>query len=91
MLDTGACPIKLKPMTNSDQLRTTLANERTFLAYIRTALSAWIFGLAALKFFPDDLWIHFFGWVAIALGIFVLLWGSYISHKRNLLIQSNQV
>jgi len=41
-------------MDDSDQLRTVLANERTLLAYIRTALSAWIFGMAAVKFFSDN-------------------------------------
>lgn len=67
-------------MTDSDKLRTALANERTWLAYIRTAFSAWIFGMAALKFFADNFWMVCLGWLAAAGGVVILGWGFY--HSR---------
>ena len=69
-------------MTDTDKLRTTLANERTLLAYIRTALSAWIFGMAAVKFFPENFPIVCLGWVASACGMIILFWGVLLSRKR---------
>ena len=70
-------------MTDSDKLRTMLANERTMLAYIRTALSAWIFGLAAIKLFADNFLIVCLGWVVAVGGIFILLWGIFESRRRH--------
>ena len=60
---------------NLDQLRTALANERTLLAYIRTALSMIVFGMAAVKFFPDIPGMVWAGWCAIAGGVVLLAWG----------------
>lgn len=37
------------------RVRTHLANERTFLAWLRTALTAMTLGLAAVEFLSDDL------------------------------------
>jgi putative membrane protein len=70
-------------MTNPDKLRTALANERTLLAYIRTALSAWIFGMAAVKFFPENVLIVSFGWVVSISGTLILFLGFYYSKKRH--------
>ena len=50
-------------MGDLDSLRTILANERTLLAYIRTTLSAWIFGMAAVKFFSENFLLICLGWV----------------------------
>jgi len=60
---------------NLDQLRTALANERTLLAYIRTALSIVVFGMAAVKFFPESPMVVRLGWCAIAGGVAILAWG----------------
>ena len=68
---------------DNDKLRTELANERTLLAYIRTALSAWIFGMAAVKFFPESFIMICLGWIAMAGGIMILLWGFLHSRKRH--------
>lgn len=67
-------------MSELDKLRTILANERTLLAYVRTALALLIFGMAAIKFFPDAPLIMSLGWLFMACGIAVLVWG--ISHFR---------
>ena len=67
-------------MGNLDKLRTNLANERTLLAYVRTALALLIFGSAAIKFFPDAPIIVALGWIFMASGVAVLVWG--FSHFR---------
>lgn len=77
-------------MTDSDKLRTVLANERTLLAYIRTTLSAWIFGMAAIKFFPENLLIVCLGWVVIICGIVVLLWGIAQSQRRHKVVHQSK-
>jgi len=70
-------------MIDTDKLRTALANERTMLAYIRTALSAWIFGLAAIKLFAENFFIVCLGWVVAISGVFILLWGIFESRRRH--------
>lgn len=60
-----------------DALRTSLANERTLLAYIRTALAMFVFGMGAIKFFTDVLFIVYLGWIFIICGILLSLWGAY--------------
>jgi uncharacterized membrane protein YidH (DUF202 family) len=72
-------------MIDTDKLRTALANERTLLAYIRTALSAWIFGMAAVKFFPENILMIWLGWGAIVSGAIILLWGIAQSRKWHVL------
>ena len=73
-------------MTDSDKMRTSLANERTLLAYIRTVLSAWIFGMAAVKFFPENILMIGMGWSAILCGIIILWRGIIQSKKRQQMI-----
>lgn len=73
-------------MSELDKLRTILANERTLLAYIRTALSAWIFGMAGIKFFPEQPFIISLGWAAIAAGTVILLWGIVSSRRHQKMI-----
>lgn len=70
-------------MSESDRLRTALANERTFLAYVRTALSAWIFGLGAIKFFPEQPSVILTGWLVIVAGTLILAWGLVTSRRRH--------
>ena len=64
-------------MSDLDRLRTVLANERTLLAYIRTSLALLIFGMAAVKFFPDVSIIIFLGWAFMICGISILMWGIF--------------
>ena len=65
-------------MSELDKLRTILANERTLLAYIRTALALLIFGMAAIKFFPDNTIVVALGWFFMVSGVAVLALG--VSH-----------
>lgn len=53
--------------------RFLLANERTFLAYVRTALALQVAGLGVLQFLT-----HGHGVVRIALGVALVLAGSYV-------------
>lgn len=48
--------------------RTILANQRTFLSYLRTALTFFVAGIGFLKFF-DTLILEIVGWVFIPIGI----------------------
>jgi putative membrane protein len=54
--------------------RTILANERTFLGYIRTALTLLVAGATFIKFF-DQAFVYVLGWVFIPLGLFTLVFG----------------
>ena len=57
--------------------RTELANERTFLAYVRTALSLMAGGAVILHFFSTNFAITVSGWTLIALGGLVFLLGLW--------------
>jgi len=54
--------------------RTKLANERTLLAYIRTALTLFVAGVTFIKFF-DNLIVEIIGWVFVPFGIINLILG----------------
>jgi len=56
------------------EIRTKQANERTLLAYIRTALTLFVAGLTFIKFF-DNTYIIIIGWVFVPFGIINLLLG----------------
>ena len=75
-------------MKNPDELRTILANERTLLAYVRTALAIAVFGMAAIKLFPETPLVVSAGWIAVAAGIILLAWG--IVHIRKLSGKNNK-
>ena len=76
-------------MSELDKLRTSLANERTFLAYIRTALALLIFGMAAIKFFPDSVLIVSLGWIFMTGGVATLLWAVLHFRKVSKLIKKD--
>lgn len=65
--------------------RTVLANERTFMAYIRTSLALAAGGASLIHFF-DPLVIKAGGVLLIALAILVLGWGiqRFIYYQRSL-------
>ncbi len=48
--------------------RTILANQNTFLAYIRTALTLFVGGLTFIKFF-DSRVVEYIGWAFIPIGV----------------------
>ncbi len=54
--------------------RTVLSNERTLLAYGRTALAMLIIGGSCIKFF-DSLWMQALGVPFVAGGVVVMAWG----------------
>jgi putative membrane protein len=57
-------------------LRTRLANERTFLSYVRTSLYFLVGGVALLK--VEDLAnIYVLGWVSLAISFLLLMTGIW--------------
>jgi len=48
--------------------RTKLANQSTFLAYIRTALTLFVVGLTFVRFFGSTI-IETIGWVFVPIGV----------------------
>lgn len=56
-------------------IRTDLANERTLLAYGRTALMFTATGITMVKFFPEYLTFNIAGWVSAFLGLAIGLVG----------------
>ena len=65
--------------------RTVLANERTFMAYIRTALALAAGGGTLIHFFETPL-IRIGGILLIVLAAGILVWGirRFLYYKRNL-------
>jgi len=56
------------------EIRTKQSNERTLLAYIRTALTLFVAGVTFVKFF-DNVYIELMGWIFIPLAIVNLILG----------------
>ena len=54
--------------------RTTLANQNTFLAYIRTALTLFVAGVTFVRFFDMPL-VEIIGWVFVPVGVATFLVG----------------
>jgi putative membrane protein len=65
--------------------RYLLANERTFLAYVRTALSFQVAGLGVLQFLT-----HGGGAVRYVLGVVLVLAGSYVGLAGYLRSRANE-
>ena len=57
-------------------LRTRLANERTLLSYVRTALALGASGLGLVFLFEGPL-TDTFGWMLVALGVAVVAFGIW--------------
>ncbi|MFG0262486.1 MAG: DUF202 domain-containing protein [Novipirellula sp. JB048] len=64
-------------------IRTDLANERTLLAYGRTALMVAGTGVSILKFFPELIHYQLISWSLIAIGLFTGLIGILRFAKLN--------
>jgi putative membrane protein len=69
-----------------DAARTVLANERTFLAYVRTALTLFVVGASLIKF-CDSVGTDVVGGTFIPLGLLTLLLGLLKYRKMNRLIR----
>ena len=54
--------------------RTILANQNTFLAYIRTALTLFVVGLTFVKFFDQPV-IAIIGWAFVPIGVVTFVVG----------------
>jgi putative membrane protein len=57
--------------------RTRLANERTLLAYLRTALMLIVAGATVVKFVAESRRVVISGWLFIAFGVLVGLFGTW--------------
>jgi putative membrane protein len=66
--------------------RTNQANERTFLAYARTAVMALFTGISLFRLFPESMAIYIFGWAAILTSFILFFWGlkKYVSRFRSI-------
>ncbi|MGB7342599.1 MAG: DUF202 domain-containing protein [Pirellulaceae bacterium] len=59
------------PAPNLALVRTDLANERTLLAYGRTALMVVGTGVSLIKFFDPTLLWHIAGWTLVIVGTLI--------------------
>ncbi|HEY3393756.1 MAG TPA: DUF202 domain-containing protein [Lacipirellulaceae bacterium] len=57
--------------------RTRLANERTLLAYIRTAFMLIVAGATALKLFVETPAVVITAWLFIVMGVIVAVFGAW--------------
>ncbi|MCE7746745.1 MAG: DUF202 domain-containing protein [Candidatus Heimdallarchaeota archaeon] len=75
--------------------RTAQANERTFLAYVRTALAFGAGGIGLIKFFEESIPIIVIGWILITISFVVLVFGiiRFIQFRKSIsmLVYENRV
>lgn len=66
--------------------RTSLANERTFFAYVRTAIMVLITGVSAFKLFPGIQFIFFAGLTAAVVSVILFFIGlkKFLHRYRSL-------
>jgi len=55
--------------------RTDLANERTLLAYVRTALALFAAGVTLVHFF-ESVWLDIVGWTFVPIGVGTFIIGA---------------
>jgi uncharacterized membrane protein YidH (DUF202 family) len=67
---------KEKIMEEFQEEQVLLSNERTLLSYVRTSLTALVFGFALLQFAAYNSSFTTWGTVAIAAGICILIVGT---------------
>jgi putative membrane protein len=70
--------------------RTHLANERTLLAYARTAFMLLAAGATAIKALPEDRWAVVAGWTLLGLGAVMTSFGvrRFIVVRRRIVAES---
>ena len=79
--------------TERDRLarkRTDLANERTFLSYVRTAIMLFATGATLLKLFPSSYFNIVIGVLLIGFSFFVLVIGIFRFKAMKSKISNNQ-
>lgn len=66
--------------------RTQMANQRTFLSFVRTALMLFATGITFIKLFAADPLLLFAGWVLLPISAVVLALGLrlYLKMKREI-------
>src|ERR1700690_3135588 len=102
MSDQGDKDSKLSPSGNPNRARDHLANERTFLAWVRTGIAVIVFGFAIGRFsiavrqfmqlqgriLPESGLSVWFGMVAIMGGVLVCLAGLFRYRVTRVQIES---
>ncbi|MBU1018023.1 DUF202 domain-containing protein [Patescibacteria group bacterium] len=86
MLNNMHSHYKKGNLTLADYLgthRTLLANDRTWLAYVRTALTLFVAGVSFIQFFKSQI-LQIIGWTFVPIGIACLIIGfwKYISVRQ---------
>lgn len=73
--------------------RTKLANTRTFLAYLRTAIMMAVSGITFLKLLPQLIALRYIGYALLPLSVAVILIGTfqYFRHKGRITLESAQI
>ncbi len=92
MEDTRDCQKPKGHLVLRDHLaahRTDLANDRTFLAYLRTALTFFVAGVTLIRFFGHIV-TEFIGWVFISVGIYLSVRGIARFKKMKRLIHEEE-
>ncbi|MDX5435641.1 MAG: DUF202 domain-containing protein [Pontibacter sp.] len=70
--------------------RTVFANERTFMAYLRTAMAIVGAGIIAAKF-ANDLYLKIAGFVLLPIGFALGVYGFYrYRQKQNIILHHHQ-
>lgn len=60
-----------------ERKRTEMADERTLLAYIRTALNVFIFGFVSHRLYLESFWGLILLYISIVCGILLLIIGVF--------------
>ena len=71
--------------------RTVLANERTFLAYIRTSIMFAISGVTLIKFFSTEFYIILLGYLLLPVALINFVIGYLRYHKMIRQISETEV
>jgi putative membrane protein len=68
--------------------RTNQANERTFLAYARTAVMALFTGISLFRLFPGSMSMYIFGWAAIFASFILFFVGlkKFVTRFRSITV-----
>jgi putative membrane protein len=81
--DSQSLQVKHEHVILRDHLaahRTELANDRTFLAYVRTALACFVVGVSFIKLFGNPV-VEVLGWIFIGIAVVTFLKG-FMRYKR---------